>query len=117
MSNMPDVLETVIRKAKKEHTCNYCGIEIMAGEMYEDQTNVYDGKLYHWKSHLTCNELVDKLKMFKDCWYSEGLTADDFCTYVDEFLRNKGALSGKWPERIARAKQLLCNSKEATPCE
>jgi hypothetical protein len=107
MSNMPDVLETAIRKAKKNHTCDYCGIEIIAGEKYEDQTNVYDRELYHWKSHLTCKELVDKLEMFKDCWYDEGLTSEYFREHVDEFLRSKEALSGKWPERIAKAKQLL----------
>ena len=104
---MPDVIEEVIRKAKKEHVCDYCGLKIKNGEQYEDQTNVYDGRLYHWKSHLSCRELTRVLKMFDDCWYDEGLTAEMFREHVREYLSSNRIEYNGWADGIAKAKAAL----------
>lgn len=52
------------RKANKEHNCNWCGLTIKKGEVYDNSAHVYDGMKYTWKNHLSCMELAHKLKMF-----------------------------------------------------
>ena len=68
--------------AKKRHKCDFCGDYIEIGEVYENQTNVGDDGLYHWKSHISCQQLANELDMFKDCDPDYGVTSDDF----DEFV-------------------------------
>lgn len=62
-------------KAIKDHRCNYCCLPIIKGDTYLKSTYKYD-TVYSWKSHLSCSEIANKLKMFDNC--DEGLTADDF---------------------------------------
>lgn len=107
---MPNLLRQFNRKARKEHTCDFCGLKIEVGETYEDQTCVYDGEIYQWKSHLSCEELTQKLKMFVDCWHDEGLTMDAFQEYITEFLQSRDIYLKSWTERIAKAKEMLCNA-------
>ena len=75
-------LDRKIRVAKKEHKCGLCGFNILAGEKYDWQKNVYDGMLYEFKIHLSCLELASKLNMFDDC--DDGLTCDDFVEFVEQ---------------------------------
>lgn len=103
--NVPEVIDEAIRTARKEHTCDYCGLKINIGEKYEDQTNIYDERLYHWKSHLSCGELTKELKMFDDCWYDEGLTADNFHEYVREYLHSHGIEYSGWADGLTKAKE------------
>jgi basic membrane lipoprotein Med (substrate-binding protein (PBP1-ABC) superfamily) len=63
-------------KAKKQHKCDFCGLIIEIGEVYELQKNVSEGTLYSWKYHLSCNEIASKLDMFDNC--DEGVTGEDF---------------------------------------
>jgi len=107
-----DVLSTTIHKARKDHACDYCGLNISIGEEYQNQTNVYDGELYHWKSHLSCVEIARKLKMFENCWYDEGVTAEHFQETVVDYLRGKNIVCAGWKDAIAKAKGILC--EEAT---
>jgi hypothetical protein len=104
---MPTVLEAATRKARKEHCCDYCGLKIEPGEMYEDATLVYDGDLYHWKSHLSCKELTRELDMFDGC-DEEGLSGEAFQEYVDNYLSDKDIWFKDWAERLTKAKEMLC---------
>ena len=45
-------------KAKKQHVCDFCGLKIEIGEVYELQNNVNEGTIYQWKSHLECNKIA-----------------------------------------------------------
>jgi len=107
-----EVLSTVTRKAKKEHSCDYCGQKISIGETYENQTNVHDG-LYHWKSHLSCVEIARKLKMFENCWYDEGVTAEHFQETVMDYLSGKNVAHTGWKDAIAKAKEMLLGGQKA----
>lgn len=69
-------------KARKEHQCNYCSGIIKKNEVYENQTNVYEGDMYTWKSHLKCSEITSHFNMHDE--YSEGLTEDAFRDYITE---------------------------------
>ena len=103
---MMQVLNTATHKAKKEHICSYCNKKIAVGETYENQTNVFDGELYHWKSHLSCIDLTHKLDMFGSDW-GEGLSAEDFREYVLQYLRDREISFVSWTEAINKIKQIL----------
>lgn len=74
-----DTIDWTIRKARKEHKCNYCGLPIPVGKKYIHQTLKNDD-IYTWKSHEDCHELIEELGWFN---YSfEGFTHDDFIQCV-----------------------------------
>jgi len=77
-----EILRTINRTARKEHKCNFCGGVIPIAEKYSHQTNVYDGDIYEWKSHLKCNEIASRLSMYDEC--DEGLTGEDFREHITE---------------------------------
>lgn len=62
-----EILNNYTPVAKKEHKCNYCSNTINIGEKYLYQFVVNCGEGYAWKSHLSCQEIALKLKMFDDC--------------------------------------------------
>ena len=68
-------------KAVKPHICNFCGERISAGEKYNKSTHKQDGEIYDWKTHLHCDYLADKLKMYDD-EDTDGLTGDAFQEYI-----------------------------------
>lgn len=72
-------------KAKKQHTCNWCGGIIEVGDVYERQFLKDDG-VYVWKNHTKCSDIAWKLKMFDFC--DEGVTEDDFCEFIQEEFNN-----------------------------
>lgn len=76
------VLDQKNRIAHKEHKCNFCGGIIPIGEKYDWQKNIYAGKLYEWKSHLSCCAIVYKLDMFYDA--DEGVSEDYFKESINE---------------------------------
>lgn len=76
-----DILSNKNVKSRKNHSCNYCGIEIAKGEIYNRQVSVYDG-IYTWKSHLRCQEIASKLNMFDYC--DEGVTDQDFTDFIND---------------------------------
>jgi len=73
---MITILSKQIVKARKLHRCNYCDDLIIKGQKYERSGLIFDDHPYTWKSHLYCNEIANKLRMFDEC--DEGLTQDDF---------------------------------------
>lgn len=81
---MAQILKTTHPKAKKRHTCMYCGCNIEEGEVYERNTCVYDGQVYDWVSHTDCQAIAEELRMFDDC--EECLTGDDFCEYINDYV-------------------------------
>ena len=42
------------RKAAKDHRCIYCGEGIQKGEVYQEQTGVWDGAAFRNKFHAEC---------------------------------------------------------------
>lgn len=76
-----EILNATKPKARKEHTCDLCGLNIHIGETYANETILYDGEIHSFKRHLSCDELAQKLRMYDDC---DGITSDDFIEYVYE---------------------------------
>ena len=76
-----DTIKTSKPKARKAHKCNFCGGVIEKGEIYNSQTNVYDGSMYVWKSHIKCGEIAYVLRMYDDA--DEGVTSEDFSEFIN----------------------------------
>ena len=84
------------KKARKEHSCNFCGLPINKGNMYNRQVAKIDD-IYTWKSHLHCNEIASRLNMYDDCW-DEGVTTDNFHEIVRNYVRETLGLNvSNWP--------------------
>ena len=84
-----DSLEEKRVKARKEHTCDWCGSTIKKGEKYKYSKNVQDGDIYSWKECDKCKDYVGE--MF--AWgYGNG---DGRCSQNDfmEFMQDKCAMS------------------------
>jgi len=76
------VLRSNKPKARKEHTCDLCFEKINKGEVYNNSTVVY-GDIYEWKTHIRCEQIALKLKMYDD----EGLTGEIFHECIeDEYI-------------------------------
>ena len=45
-------------KARKEHTCDFCGKKIVKGEEYRRSTHVYEGQIYDWHGCDRCKKYV-----------------------------------------------------------
>jgi len=82
-------METIFdtkRKARKEHICNYCGLTIQKGEVYDRQVNKDGGDIYTFISHQSCTELgieiIDRYNV------DDGLTEYDFVSSVEDEFQN-----------------------------
>lgn len=72
-------LERATRTARKEHWCELCRRTIRPGEQYERQTNIYDGRLYDFKTCAHCRELIAHApaSLQEDIdWADEGYSQD-----------------------------------------
>ena len=71
--------------AKKEHKCMCCGGVINVGDKYERQTNIYDGQIYDWVSHLECQKIAGLLNMF-DYDMGDGVDEECFVQCLQDWL-------------------------------
>lgn len=69
--------------AVKEHRCNFCNEKIRKGEKYTTSTHKYDGEIYSWKTHNSCQKIASRLNMYREC-YDEGLTQEHFQETIRE---------------------------------
>jgi hypothetical protein len=52
---MPQQLREATRVARKVHYCGMCGGVIKIGERHHVSTNVYDGRVYDWRTCEGCD--------------------------------------------------------------
>lgn len=74
------------RKAKKEHTCNFCLCKIEKGTEYNYSAYKLDADFYDWKAHHHCFDIVSKLNMQEHSEY--GVTDEDFQITIREEYKN-----------------------------
>lgn len=82
------MVETISQKnikARKPHSCNYCGDVIESGEVYNHAVMKFDGEVYTWNSHLKCLHIASELWDFIDPL--EGMTEYDFQYGCNDFCR------------------------------
>ncbi len=75
------------QKSRKVHQCDWCYQPIPKDTVYENSSNVNDGRVFTWKNHIYCGEITHKLKMF-DCCDGDGLSADSFQEYIKNEYQN-----------------------------
>lgn len=73
-----------VQKANKNHICNFCGSFILKGETYENQTNVFGGDIYDWKSCNHCKDIVERMMDEDNGYKDNGLNDQDFWDYVSD---------------------------------
>ena len=97
-----EILKQQKQKAKKVHKCDYCGMAIPSGELYEYSAIKNGSDFYIWKNHIDCQKLALKLGLFDEC---EGeVTSEDFWEGINNYIRN---LSKEDKLKIVKEK-LLC---------
>lgn len=92
--------------ARKQHKCYWCRGPILVGEKYHYSVQV-DDDLWAFKTHTSCDELIDKLNMRDGCDWDEGLSDGDFHDYVNhqcmhDFPEEYDDL--EWREQLAMLK-------------
>lgn len=83
-AKMCEILSESKRKARKPHTCNYCGEVIPKGEIY-NHAKLKADDLYEWKSHERCSFIASELWNYIDP--DEGMTESDFQEGCQEFCK------------------------------
>lgn len=86
-------IEIRIVKSRKKHICDFCTGTIEVKKNYERQTNIYDGEIYNWKTHLHCSFIASHYQMYDGC-EEYGLTTEDFGEYINEIFDEN--YSGKY---------------------
>lgn len=105
---MPTQLRATTRTARKVHYCSLCGGMVKVGEKYHVSTNVFDGRVYDWRTCLPCqtdgiiNEVYDWAGMPDEGvdsesahdWAHEARHADPghpkIVRMAEDFLRRQG---------------------------
>ena len=72
---MTTIQYPTLLKAKKQHRCYFCCNSINVGDSYIRAAYKAD-EFYVCKTHKSCSDIADKLKMYDDAW--EGVSTDDF---------------------------------------
>lgn len=77
------ILQDTERKAKKEHTCDYCLNRIHKEEVYKYVVGVTDSDFWTTSTHLSCTALANEMNMFDQMRYDEGIDSCGFKQSVD----------------------------------
>lgn len=114
---MIDVINSKKPIARKQHRCNFCRGIIEKGEKYHNDTIVFDGSIYTWKSHLHCMSLSSEMYDYQT---DEGLSEDDFQRWIDDYvLENhydckKGKVCEEWQNKsVAELAKMIYEEKMA----
>jgi hypothetical protein len=86
---MGTLLKQIYPIARKEHQCYFCGGIINKGEKYSRQSVENDGSVDDITTHINCNNLAEKLKMYEGFYgdYDEGLSSDGFAECIFDYVR------------------------------
>lgn len=74
---MPKVLREDQRVARTPHRCDLCGRTISKGEGHWAQTNIYDGRIYTFRTCEHCEAFISVCGVLDDIpWDEEGYGPD-----------------------------------------
>lgn len=82
------LITSTYRKARKEHTCSYCGRTIKAGDTYLADNIADNGTVYNWKTCKQCEQLLEKYPLYD--YTGDGIDCWDFFDHVQELCNEKG---------------------------
>lgn len=119
---METISYSKLTTAVKEHKCNFCCQPIERGTKYFKSTHSMDGEIYDWKTHQSCSEIADKLKMYD--YVDEGVTTDYFIETIkdeysnlmsktqNELYESKGFVIPKFTEQLQFVINFHCAAGE-----
>lgn len=89
-------------RARREHRCSLCNRVIRIGETYDRDVNVWDGRIYTWKSCAHCRTawLVASLREY--AYEAEGMNDELVCEWEPQTIpeaRWKVGWRRKWTRR------------------
>ena len=84
---MIDIIENRIKKARKPHTCFYCGGTIEKGEEYEYHKCVCDGNFSEFHNHVKCSEVASAIWDYVEP-VEDGMDEDEFRDGCHDFCRS-----------------------------
>ena len=99
---MVEIISDGVKKARKDHKCDYCGEVIPKGTKYYWQKNIYDGTFYEWHEHEKCREVASAIWNYADP--DEGMDEELFkntlsevcqcfiCPYCEKWERDFGCV-------------------------
>lgn len=102
---MPTTLREVVRAARKKHHCGLCNANIEVGEKHHVSTNVWDGRVYDWRTCESCarDNIVGEVYYWAG-YPSEGVGYDSAREWAHEYAVSASPLG-----EIARAWLLRSN--------
>lgn len=83
------ISSTLVKRSRKKHRCDYCGCEIEKGVQYYNDTIVFDGGIYNWKSHPECAD-IGSFMYQHGIYDDEGVSSDWFEDFVSRRLFEGG---------------------------
>lgn len=95
---MTTVLRSERPAARKAHVCDLCNAIIQPGDVYDRQTNIFDGRLYDWiscRGPVGCNAVAHAVwsdPEWSPDYYDEGLTAERAHEWATETVRATGSM-------------------------
>jgi hypothetical protein len=102
-----EILQDVVKVARKPHRCCLCGCDIKPGQMYASQRCVEDGEFWETKSHCECRTLASYLDMFDGC--DDSLTEESFKWCIEEYAEDKfGNNSPRLHGSVYEQVKLIC---------
>lgn len=99
---MPMCLRDAKPVARKAHRCDCCTGRIEPGERYSRSTNIYDGRVYDFRSCAACESLVSEV------WNwagkpDEGVNCEDFIEWAQDQDESDGEHAAVARALLARA--------------
>lgn len=107
---MPTTLREATRTARKPHRCDLCDGLIAVGEQHHVSTNVYDGRVYDWRTCAACKR--DRVIAYVYDWAGfpdEGVGYDTALEWAAD--------AESWPESDEKAAALAFTRRRMTTRE
>lgn len=92
------IINEAIRRARKQHRCDYCGKPIPIGKGYHIQVIARDGLLDTWRTHRVCEAIIKAT----DPYDFDGCMVGDPRDHAREVAKHMG-----WRSLLEKARKLI----------
>lgn len=109
---MPEQFRSEFRAARKAHQCGMCCATIEAGERHHVSTNVFDGRVYDFRTCAGCEDDRILAEVYAWCYSpDEGVNAEAAFEWAHEHLEHEqlGEAARRWLTRAG------CRCEQCTP--
>lgn len=106
---MVTTLDQGRRTARKQYRCGLCNITIKPGDLYDFQTNVYDGRVYMWRCCLACDRdgVLGYVHDWDGGWSDEGIDYEKAAEWAQQTVEWPKCWSDHYPNRPITATERM----------